>query len=224
VSLTGALAPFVRRTRDGVRPGARCELCAAPIEADHPHVADLERRALACACRACALLFAGARSARGGVARWRTVPDRHLHEPGFTLDAARLRALGVPIHTAFVFESTAAGGWLAVYPSPAGPVEAPLEEAAARAFVASVPFAHDLAVDVEALLLTPRGATRDPSAPLDVTLIPIHAGYALIGKLRRLYRGLDGGEEARVALAEEVAALRAKGAPTPGTGSREEAS
>lgn len=211
MSLGGALAPFVRRSRGGAPPGARCELCAAPIEPAHPHVADLERRALACACRPCALLFEGARVGRGGAARWRTVPDRHLFDPGLTLDAARLRALGVPIQAAFVFESTAAGGFLAVYPSPAGPVEAPLDDEAARAFVASVPFARDLAADVEALLLTPRGAGRDPSAPLDCTLIPIHAGYALIGRLRRLYRGLDGGEEARAALAEAVATLRAKG-------------
>ena len=37
--------------------GERCEMCAEPISDEHPHVVDLESRALMCTCRGCYLLF-----------------------------------------------------------------------------------------------------------------------------------------------------------------------
>src|SRR5205085_5264261 len=79
--LFGALEPFVARAPRG----ARCELCSGPLDVDHPHLADVEKRALACACRACAILFTGAGAANG---RWRTVPNRYRMDPAFSLEPA----------------------------------------------------------------------------------------------------------------------------------------
>ena len=63
--------------------GERCEMCAEPISDDHPHVVDLESRALMCTCRGCYLLF----TAEDAQLRYRAVPDRYLSFPDFTLDA-----------------------------------------------------------------------------------------------------------------------------------------
>ncbi|MGW1554431.1 DUF5947 family protein, partial [Streptomyces sp. NPDC002346] len=54
----------------------RCELCGVPVtEGGHRHLVDTEKRALACACTPCALLFERPGAAHG---RFRTVPDRYL--------------------------------------------------------------------------------------------------------------------------------------------------
>jgi hypothetical protein len=49
---------------------------------------------------------------------------------------------------------------------------------------------------VEAALVRVRG-TR-----VEAYLVPIDACYELVGQLRRLWRGFDGGQEARLALDE----------------------
>jgi hypothetical protein len=62
-------------TGDAARPPdpETCEMCGAGIPAEHGHVADLERSALLCTCRACYLLFthsgAGLTRSPGGAAR-----------------------------------------------------------------------------------------------------------------------------------------------------------
>ncbi|MDQ6838407.1 MAG: DUF5947 family protein, partial [Actinomycetota bacterium] len=73
-----------------------------------------------------------------------------------------------------------------------------------------------LEADVEAFLVrVPRGpgsvgkAGSGSSAKPECYLVPIDACYDLVGRLRRLWRGFDGGSEARAALDkffEEVAA------------------
>src|SRR5581483_11851077 len=101
-------------------PGERCDLCAAPIPDVHRHLADVHRRALACACGACAILFDG-RTA--GPARYRLVPERRRELVGVALDDAAWDALGVPVATAFFFHATAADRVVACYPSPGGAIE-----------------------------------------------------------------------------------------------------
>jgi hypothetical protein len=210
MSLLDALAPYV--ARKGGRPGSRgCELCGAPLESEHPHLADLDRRALACACRPCALLFARAPSAAGDQgatrARWRTVPDRHLADPHFALEDREWDALGIPVSMAFFLKSSTAGTWTAVYPSPAGPVESLLRLDAWAAIAGRTPLADTVEPDVEALLVT-TAANYDREHTHACMLIPIHACYALVGHVRRRWRGLDGGDEARAAIAERLRALR----------------
>ena len=35
----------------------RCELCGTPLDDRHGHVVELDKRSIACTCRACYLLF-----------------------------------------------------------------------------------------------------------------------------------------------------------------------
>jgi Family of unknown function (DUF5947) len=174
MSFLEALRPFVA-PRSAHGPARRCEICTAPLEADHPHLADVEDRTLACACRRCALLFAQAGVAS---ARWRTVPDRHLFEPRLVLTEVEWEA---------------------------GPVESLLRLEAWQPIASRTALATAMEWDVEALLITP-AADR----AYDCMLVPIHACYALVGHVRRLWRGLDGGEDARLAIAEHVEALRSR--------------
>jgi hypothetical protein len=194
-----ALQPFVaRRSRHG---GQRCELCSAVLTADHPHLADVEWRALVCACRACALLFGGTGAAKG---KLRAVPDRYRRDPSFALTDAQWDALGIPVSMAFFFKSSTAKGWTAVYPSPAGPVESLLRLEAWEPIASGTSLVDGIEPDVEALLVTSSGDRYE------CMLVPIHECYALVGHVRRRWRGLDGGDEARAAVAEHLGALRAR--------------
>ena len=57
----------------GVPEGAeRCEMCREVLGERHGHVVDLEKRSLACTCRACYLLFTHEGAAGG---RYRAVPE-----------------------------------------------------------------------------------------------------------------------------------------------------
>jgi hypothetical protein len=207
MSLLGALGPFV--ARDGSRrTGRGCELCGALLDPDHPHLADVERHALACACRSCALLFTTTRSGVGS--RWRTVPDRHLRDRSFSLTGEEWEALGIPVSMAFFFTSASAAPpsrWSAVYPSPGGPVESLLRLDAWEPIASRTNLATAIEPEVEALLLA---ASDDEELTYECMLVPIHACYALVGQVRRRWRGLDGGEEARRAIAEHLATLRAR--------------
>jgi hypothetical protein len=46
-------------------PEEVCDLCGAPMEAEHRHLLDVSTREISCSCRACSLLF-DRRSATGG--------------------------------------------------------------------------------------------------------------------------------------------------------------
>jgi hypothetical protein len=199
MNLLRALEPFVASRAEG-RAGERCDLCSAPLAPDHPHLADVERRSLACACRACALLFMRAGSSSSG--RWRTVPERHLFDPTFGLSDAEWDALGIPVSMAFFFKSSAAEGWTAVYPSPAGPVESLLNLQAWEALASQTVLVDTIEPDVEALLVA-----TDGGGSYTCMLVPIHACYALVGRVRRKWRGLDGGDEAHAAIDDYLANL-----------------
>src|SRR5690349_20940334 len=112
------LARRAERARDDA--AAPCELCGAPLGADHRHVLDLERRELQCVCRACALLFEGAAAAEG---RRRAVGDRRLALPGYVLGDALWEELRLPVDVAFLVRDTPSGRVCAFYPSPAGATE-----------------------------------------------------------------------------------------------------
>ncbi len=85
---------------------------------------DLQRRSIACACKACALLF----TRPGG--RYRTVPDRVRHDPSAPLTDAEWAELQIPVGIAFFFFNSALGRVIASYPSPAGVTECELDLAA----------------------------------------------------------------------------------------------
>jgi hypothetical protein len=189
----GRYARPVRRA--GPAEGDACELCGAPVGPVHRHVVDLERRAVECACAACGVLF-GQPGAGGG--RFRTVPERVLEDPGAAISEADWAALEIPVRLAFLFRSSRTGRWAAVYPSPAGPTEAVLPPDAGARLAAGCRLAALAEPDVEALLV--RGAAGGPgraggAGPLRCLLVPIDRCYELVGRIRRAWRGFDGGDE-----------------------------
>jgi hypothetical protein len=102
----------------------RCDLCGVAVRGGHGHVAQLDRRALLCTCRACYLLFS--RDGAGG-GRLRSVPERYLADPGRRLAVADWDDLRIPVTTAFFFLNGDLGRVIACYPSPAGATESLLE-------------------------------------------------------------------------------------------------
>lgn len=195
------LAPLARYvTAPPVRSEAeRCELCAAVLAPEHRHVVDLERKGLHCACHACAILFVRTSTSSG---RFRTVPERTVIDPQFSLTTAAWTALGVPVGLAFVFHSTPLGGPVLCYPGPAGITEAEAPARIWEALLDASTIASMLEPDVEALLVHgERGVSH-----LGCYLIPIDTAYALAGRLRRCWRGFSGGAEAE----HEIAAFFAE--------------
>jgi len=212
VSTTDPVA-LLRRARQG-RPRSesdeleRCELCSDPIPSEHGHLVDLQRRSLLCACRGCHLLFAA--DGAGG-ARYRAVPQRYLALEDVELSSADWDSLQIPVGVAFFFYNSGLGRLAAFYPGPAGATESllPLEGSAITERIAAV----GLLPDVEAVLVR-----RQPGeGASECYLVPIDACYELVGTLRRLWRGFDGGGEARRAIAEVFARIAARSG-RPGDG------
>ncbi|MEU7741090.1 DUF5947 family protein [Nonomuraea sp. NPDC049158] len=164
----------------------RCELCAAPIPADHRHLLEPAVREPRCACRPCALLFEHP-PAEGD--RYRLVPDRRWYLPDFALDDATWAALDIPVQMAFACHDSAEGRTVIRYPGPAGAVEAAVEPAAWAAVEEANPVLRRLAPDVEALLVN---RTRDAR---DHWLVPIDDCFALVAVLRSRWKGLAGGQD-----------------------------
>lgn len=172
----------------------RCELCAVAVaEGGHRHLVDTEKRALACACVSCALLFERPGAAGG---RFRAVPDRFLADPEHRLDDSAWEALQIPVGVAFFFRNAALDRLVALYPSPAGATESELEPSAWQAVLGGSRLARLLEDDVEALLV------RRSQGSAECYLVPIDICYELVGRMRLLWQGFDGGAEARADLEE----------------------
>lgn len=181
----------ITAARPDPRPaGERCEMCAEPILDRHQHVVDTAARSLMCVCRGCYLLFTDP----GAELRYRAVPDRYLALPGLALGRGRWEELEIPVGLAFLFHNSALGRMLAFYPGPAGATESELPLEAWGAVCADNPVLGLLADDVEALLVRMPVDGRDDATCF---LVPIDACYELVGQLRLLWRGFDGGQEAR---------------------------
>ncbi|MFF6783427.1 DUF5947 family protein [Streptomyces sp. NPDC012510] len=169
----------------------RCELCAVAVPEDHRHLVDTDKRALVCACAPCAVLMEQPGAAAG---RFRTVPDRYLTDPAHRLDESAWDALQIPVGVAFLFRNAALDRLVALYPSPAGATESELEPATWTEVLGGSRLTELLEPDVEALLL------RRSDGRIDCHLVPIDICYELVGRMRLLWHGFDGGAEARAAL------------------------
>jgi hypothetical protein len=183
--------------------GETCELCGEPVGPEHNHLVDLERRNLMCACRLCWMLFAP-EGAGGG--HFKAVPERYVAFPELRLTRAEWDSLQIPVSVAFFFVNSSIERVAAFYPGPAGATESLLpldtwdELAIGHAELAT------LLPDVEAFLVrAERGAGE-----AECFLVPIDACYELVGRLRMLWRGFDGGREARQALDDFFAEVRAR--------------
>jgi Family of unknown function (DUF5947) len=181
----------IRSNRPAPEPdGERCEMCSEWIADEHQHVVNVAARQLMCVCRACYLLFTDA----AAELRYRAVPDRYLAFPGFALDRRAWEALQIPVGVAFFFANSALQRTVAFYPGPAGACESELDLDAWNAIGGADSRVALLAEDVEALLVRiPEGESPEPQT----YLVPIDACYEFVGRLRVLWRGFDGGQEAR---------------------------
>jgi len=192
------------RSREPVRAGERCELCTEPIADEHGHLVDVEARRLLCACRGCYLLFAP-EGAGGG--HYRAVPDRYLAFTDVRLSSAQWDALQIPVGVAFFFVNSTLARVAAFYPSPAGATESLLPLDTWEELVGAHPALSTLQPDVEALLVR---ADHAGASGAECYLVPIDACYELVGHLRRLWRGFDGGREAHDALDSFFDRVRAR--------------
>ncbi|GAA2004254.1 DUF5947 family protein [Nocardiopsis rhodophaea] len=185
-------------------PGEQCEMCAEPLDAGHPHIADLGQRSVMCACRGCYLLFTGEGAAGG---RYVSIPERYLHDPRFPLSEARWDELGIPVAMVFLLRNSEQQRTIALYPSPAGATEAAVPDGLAAELPRLNPAFADLADDVEALLLRRRAGS------FECFLLPVDACYRLTGLIRTRWKGFDGGEEAWTAIDSFFADLRERSRP-----------
>lgn len=210
----------IATTRPAPVTGERCEMCAQPVAAEHQHVVDLENRVLMCACRGCYLLFDHA----DATLRYRAVPDRYLEFPDFALGQRHWDALEIPVGLAFFFTNSVRGTTTAFYPGPAGATESELPLAAWGDVLEADPRLRVLAPDVEALLIRVPGrpdlgrSLDGASGQITCHLVPVDACYALVGRLRTLWRGFDGGTEARTAIEEFFADVARRSRPAPAAG------
>ena len=190
----------------------RCEMCREVLTDRHGHLVDLDKRSLACACRACYLLFTHEGAAGG---RYRAVPDRLLHDPDHPLTDEDWNELQIPVAMAFFFFNSALDRVVAGYPSPGGTTECELDLAAWDRLVAAYPLLAALAPDVEAIFVhgANRGADRGADRGREVFLIPIDMCYSLVGELRLRWSGFDGGAEVRESLATFLDDLRRRARP-----------
>ena len=152
----------------------RCELCNAPIAADHRHLLEPNSRQLLCACRPCGLLFE-----RGG--RYALVPTGRRRLDERELDDLAWEELRLPVDIAFFLHSSAEGRDMAFYPGPMGATESqlPLQLAVLRT----------LQPDVEALLVDRHLGAREH------WIVPIDDCFRLVGIVRTHWRGLTGGKD-----------------------------
>jgi hypothetical protein len=207
----GGLRRFARPPRPAsTPPGERCELCGEQLGAEHPHMVDLQQRLIACACKACALLF----TRPGG--RYRTVPDRVRQDPSAPLTDAEWAELQIPVGIAFFFFNSALGRVIASYPSSAGVTECELDLAAWDRLAADHPLLGALAPDVEAILVV--GGSPREHTPIETFLVPIDVCYSLAGALRLEWHGFDGGSEVRRILADLLTSLRKRARPFESAG------
>jgi len=238
-----ALEPFARAWRALTpAPDERCQLCAAPLADDeeHPHLVDLDARALLCACATCAGVFAlpgaggersdgnparvpglsrddSARQSRATSTRYRLVPSRVLVDADFVLPDARWEALRIPVRLAFIFFNSRAGRWVALYPSPAGAAESELGLEAFRELAAATPLLDAVEPDVEALLVYGRRGR-----PFETFLVSIDACYRLVGRVRLHWQGFHGGDAAWREIEGFFADLRARARPVEGAAAGQE--
>jgi hypothetical protein len=136
------------------------------------------------------------------------VPDRVLSFPGLALTAEEWDALQIPVGVAFLSLSSTLGRVAAFYPGPAGATESLLELDTWEGVVAAHPELGTLRPDVEALLVR-----AGPDGDVECHLVPIDACYELVGRMRLLWSGFEGGARAAEALEAFFDDVRSRAVP-----------
>jgi hypothetical protein len=191
-------------------PLERCELCGLELAPQHRHLVEIATQRLVCACDACGVLFSGQ-----AATKYRRVPQRILLLNDFQLSDAQWDSLLIPINMAFFFQSTPRERPVAIYPSPAGPMESLLDLSSWSELVAANPVLQTMEPDVEALLVNrisrnlAQGASKASDEALHC-LVPIDECYKLVGLIRAHWRGLSGGQEVWLEIERFFTELRDK--------------
>ena len=92
-----------------------CNLCSAPLAANHPHLVEPAKHRLLCVCKGCTTLL-GNRDDN----RYRAVPEYARRLEDFRMTDAEWDAFAIPIGLAFFVASTQDRRIVAFYPGPAG--------------------------------------------------------------------------------------------------------
>ncbi len=200
-----AVLQRIRQTRPRPLPipGEHCELCTAVIPDEHGHMVDLQARTLLCVCRGCYLLFVADGS---GGTHFRSVPDRYVSFPDLEFSPAQWDRLQIPVSVAFFFLNSTLDRLAAFYPGPAGATESELPLDTWAKVVEDNPALASLQPDVEAFLVR----SKPQRGGIECYIVPIDLCYELVGHLRRLWRGFDGGQEANAKLDAFFDTVRAR--------------
>ena len=185
------------------RSKEKCEFCGVEITEKHSHAVNTETRSLLCVCRPCYLLFTHEGAARG---KFKAIPERYLYAPGLILADAQWNRLQIPVGIAFFFFNTSLGRMVVFYPSPVGATESLLSLETWDELARANPLLTTLATDVEALLV--RSVQR--RGDFECYIVPIDACYELVGRIRRHWKGFDGGEDAWTEIDAFFAEVRAR--------------
>lgn len=199
----GRLRALARTADDVEEPrgeGHRCDLCGEALPAGHRHLLELSVRRLACACRACALLFDRGTTDTG---RYRTVPELRERLADDPFDDVGWAALGVPVRLAFLVPHD--DGVTAHYPSPLGVVGTDVEREAWEHLVRRRPELARLVPEVTALLVH--------RAAGEHWLVGIDECYRLTARVRGNWTGMTGGDEVWREIDRFFAELRSGVAP-----------
>jgi hypothetical protein len=121
-------------------------------------------------------------------------------------------AFGIPISMVYFFYSTPLQKVVALYPSPAGPAESPLDLREWADLVDANPSLREMVPDAEALLVNRVGGARD------YFVAPIDRCYELTGLIRRNWSGFSGGEEMWQEIRRFFECLRREARPSAARG------
>ena len=200
----GALRQFTRVRRSTSRPLEQCELCSAGLAQEHPHLVELASRQILCACDACATLFDGMEKSK-----YKRVSRRAQYLSDFEMTDGQWESLLIPINMAFFFSSSIEGRVIALYPSPAGPVESLLPLEAWNEIAETNSALSHLRPDIEALLVNRVGHAQG-IARAEYYIAPIDECYRLVGLIRSNWKGLSGGAEVWTEIGRFFSDLRSK--------------
>ena len=181
-------------------PEEACDLCGKPLDADHRHLLNLVDRQILCTCESCLAL-------RGGDPEMRPTGTRTVWLDDFELSDETWASFGVPIGLAFFIDSSASGGIVALYPSPAGATESELEIGTWRELRSDNPVLMSLEPDAEALIV------NRISDPPEHAIAPIDECYRLVGMIKMEWDGISGsaGVERAISTFFDELKLRASG-------------
>jgi hypothetical protein len=179
-----ALASLQQFVRKPGKAAEVCELCAAVLRPEHPHLLEMANRRVACACEACAILF-GSHTRQ----RYRRIPRDPRSLPDFAMDDQEWESLLIPINLAFFVYHSQGGRGVAQYPSPGGAMESSLDLGYWSVIAERNPVLAHFESDVEALLV------NRIASPPRYYRAPIDWCFRLVGVIRMHWRGFSGGAE-----------------------------